>query len=239
MPCRSGLFRLRLDPNKIRAVVMADLQSGASDLQLAGTTVSFGGFTGRTRGVRRWSDSYVHAASTGGQMIGSAYSQNAMQVHTMVTHKMEFFVTDDTGRQHPVQVSGCDIPLADGQRVTVVTAGVATGGTWPAVLADHDSSQSYLLSDKALAVNLGLIPSDLAAFNTQKRISYLFLLFIMPAFASVPFACIAPTAVGPWFLLFAAGAFASWSWRKQKIRARQVVVDRLANHLHNLGRQAL
>jgi hypothetical protein len=165
------------------------------------------------------------------------YSQSPVHVRTMVIVKTDFFVTDDTGRQHPIQVSGPDIPLADGQRVTVVLAGAPGRGAWPAVLANHDTAQWHLLSDRTLAVNLGLIPSDLAAFKGEKKFSWLLLLFILPPAGTCALA--SNTTGYLMFFVSAVPLFATWRWIKRKEQGRLAVAEQLAKHVGTLGGQVL
>src|SRR3989442_6365069 len=70
--------------------------------------------------------------------------KHAIPVH-LIAVKQEFFLLTEDGREVPIQLSGVDIPVRDGQTVTMIAGGVRPDGrdNYWVRMAVHDTGRDY------------------------------------------------------------------------------------------------
>ncbi len=75
--------------------------------------------TGEVLSSDKFSETHVYSRG-GGPLPGGGSS--APSVHSDVTTKQEFWIKTDDGSEKPIQLSGVDIPMRVGQKITVISA---------------------------------------------------------------------------------------------------------------------
>src|SRR5207245_4105989 len=96
-------------------------------------------------------------------------------VSSNVVVKQEFFLLTEDGREVPIQLSGVDIPVRDGQTVTMIAGGVHPDGrdNYWVRMAVHDTGRYYAVDDdgrmrqtwKVGAATRGVLNSRRLAFT--------------------------------------------------------------------------
>lgn len=106
--------------------------------------------SGVVTGLSRHTETRVSGSGTGTSMSVSS---------TSVLHQ-QLFVRQDDGVEVPLHTWGIKVPLADGQRVTVIYS-EANGESDPVYVVNHNARQGWPLFSRPqdLAVRLGLAPA--------------------------------------------------------------------------------
>lgn len=120
-------------------------------------SVEFFAFHGRVIDSDKVSE--THVSSSGGDVWtdanGNAHSTPLTVSSTSVTNH-DFWIMTDDGNEKNIKLSGFDVPLRVGQRITMLYAkkeGTDTG--WPAALINHNAKKHwYLYSGKKLRENI-------------------------------------------------------------------------------------
>lgn len=84
--------------------------------------VEFSAVTGEVLSSDKFSETQVYSRG-GGPLPGGGSS--GVSVHSNVTTKQEFWLRTDDGEEKAIQLSGADIPIRLGQRLTVINAHLA------------------------------------------------------------------------------------------------------------------
>src|SRR2546428_11931969 len=102
----------------------------------SGKQVQFSSVTGKVASSSKRSDTYTTS--------GRNYS-----VDSHVVVKQEFLLLTEDGREVPIQLSGVDIPVRDGQTVTMIAGGVHPDGrdNYWVRMAVHDTGRYYAVND--------------------------------------------------------------------------------------------
>lgn len=118
-------------------------------------------FTGRILGSSKRSETtvYHHSASSYVSPTTGTIQYTPSSTSSSTVVKQEFFVRDDEGKEVPYQLSGVDIPVHDGQAVTMISV-EQVGGKWHwfARLVNLDTQRSYTVTDVSPS-KLGLVRS--------------------------------------------------------------------------------
>jgi len=125
-----------------------------------GRQVEFSAVNGTVHGHHKRGDTIVEGSGGGG------YDGHTrpVSVSSRVVVKQDFFVEEDSGRQTPVQLSGQDIPLTDGQRVTMISGGTDKGKRWTH-LVNHSAQLYWNLNDaKGLVITWGVVRNPFLSF---------------------------------------------------------------------------
>jgi hypothetical protein len=84
--------------------------------------VAFSSVTGIVLGGQeKRSETHVSSSGGGGYVGKNGGHVSAAQVHSTVTTKHEFWIELEDGTEKAVQLSGCDIPLKEGHKITLVS----------------------------------------------------------------------------------------------------------------------
>lgn len=120
-------------------------------------------------------DARIRTSLVSGVVTGSArHTEITVNTHTSGNHQQgfhsatsatstlhqQFFVRQDNGVETPVQLEGANLPIADGQHVTVIFCEYGDQQE-PGYLVNHTAQLGYQLFDPpyGTAVNLGAAPS--------------------------------------------------------------------------------
>jgi hypothetical protein len=108
---------------------------------------------GEVTGCGKRSDSYVSGSGGG----GNGNYRQPVSISTTVVVTQEFFVRGENGKEQPYKIVALDIPIRDGQHVTMISASVSGHGEWPVRLANHTADRSWPVNEpRMIARELGL-----------------------------------------------------------------------------------
>lgn len=123
--------------------------------------VNITGFTGRIVGSSKRSETHItHTSGTTytNSVTGTVETTPGSTSSSTVV-KQEFFLRDDQGSEVPYQLSGVDLPVHDGQTVTMISADTVNGKWhWYERLVVHDTGKWYSITDAGPS-KLGLVRS--------------------------------------------------------------------------------
>jgi hypothetical protein len=69
----------------------------------------------------------------------------ATQVHSSATTVHEFWVRDEAGKEHPINMRGIDVPLALGQKITLILSGFVGKNSYYVLLINHNADKHWHL----------------------------------------------------------------------------------------------
>ncbi len=120
-------------------------------------------------------DGYIHGS--GGYVHGHI---NAPTIHSNVITKHEFWIKKEDGKEESIQLSGCDIPIREGQKVTLIIAGNrgANDGRYVSLINHTTGKYWFIENSKSLNRNLKI---DFINFTSLKSI----LIFIVAISAGI------------------------------------------------------
>lgn len=125
-----------------------------------GKRVEFSAVNGIVQGHHKRGDTIMEGSGGGG------YNGNtrSVSISSRVVVKQDFFVKEDSERETPVQLSGKDIPLADGQHVTMISGGTDKAKRWTH-LVNHSAQLYWTLDDaKGLVIAWGVVRNPFLSF---------------------------------------------------------------------------
>jgi hypothetical protein len=116
--------------------------------------------TGTVTGAHKHSETHV---SGGGS--GSGNGPISVSISSSSTVHQEFFVRDGDGVDNPIKIWGLDIPVADGQQVTICRSEIGERSR-PAYLINHSARRGWpLYTDPSdVAIDLGVSPATPMVF---------------------------------------------------------------------------
>lgn len=92
----------------------------------------------------------IHGQGGGGQIRAGHGNLDDIQISSSSTLHKQVFLEDANGQQHPVQLTGWDIPLIRGNTLTVVWL-IEAGRNWgPYTLVHNHTTGQYLWSEASL-----------------------------------------------------------------------------------------
>ena len=151
-----------------------------ADIQLGHWTLVFSQVTGRVLDSSKWSETHV---SGGGGGTPPSYGGNhpeakSVDIRSTVTTEHEVWIKDeDTGKEQDIRLSGVDVPLRAGQRITLISLrGWRNGREKNRLdnvrLVNHDAGGYWQLqsTDKV---------RDLAGYATLRRFLYGFVIVVV------------------------------------------------------------
>lgn len=199
------------------------------DFKYRGTSIQFWKITGEILGTQKYSETHVSSSGGGGYVNqGNGYI-SAPTVHSRVVTQHEFWLKTEDGQEVAIKLSGFDIPLREGQKITIISAGNAGENSgWYSVLVNHNAGQHWFLNNAArLNQKLKFAP-----------------LSITPVVAGMPALILTAILVAiSWFtnstfLAFViCGAFLLYALIKEQARIKEVQ-QKLDRHLEDLAQWA-
>jgi hypothetical protein len=130
----------------------------------AGSAVPMTVHTGTVFGSQKHSQTHVYSSGGGGTVQGGTGYVAAPTVSSSVTTTHEFWIRTDHGEQIPVQIPSGNMPLADGQRVSLVHAQLAGAkDARPLIqIVNHSATQRWTFNDQCRRVVNATMPSPRA-----------------------------------------------------------------------------
>jgi len=107
--------------------------------------VSFSSVTGIVLGGQeKRSETHVSSSGGGGYVGKHGGHVSAPTIHSSVTTKHEFWIKLEDGTEKPIQLSGCDIPLKEGHKITLVSVNKSKRNyEFYTFLVNHNSKETY------------------------------------------------------------------------------------------------
>ena len=203
----------------------------------SGKQVQFSSITGKVVSSSKRSDTYINTSySSGTTSSGDRYS--IPHVTSNVVVKQEFFLLTEDGREVPIQLTGVDIPVRDGQTVTMIAGGVRPDGRdnyWVRMAVD-DTGRYYAVDDDGRLRHTWKLVSKTRWVLTLLSLMFVgtFLFFDMIISAVVR----SPGASG-FQTLWLLSVLGTLGWLFVSIRGYRDLKRRLGVHLDMLSRNVL
>jgi hypothetical protein len=127
--------------------------------QHEGKTVPFFEHTGTVFSSRKRSEINLRSSGGGGYLQGGSGYVSGPTVTSTVSTKHEFWVRTDQGEEIPVQLTNSDIPLAEGQRVSLFYAESSRATKMHLVkMVNHSAAQRWEFPRAIRAIVAELMP---------------------------------------------------------------------------------
>ncbi|MCM2680716.1 hypothetical protein [Echinimonas agarilytica] len=115
--------------------------------------VEFWSITGEILSQNKYSETHVHSSGGGGYVGKDGGHVSPPNVHSNTITNHEFWIKKSDGSEKSIQLSGHDIPLRPGQRITIISAGMkGKDSGYYSVLVNHHANEHWFLN-KAEALN--------------------------------------------------------------------------------------
>src|SRR2546425_3622832 len=203
----------------------------------SGKQVQFSSVTGKVVSSSKRSDTYINTSySSGTTSSGDRYS--IPHVTSNVVVKQEFFLLTEDGREVPIQLSGVDIPVRDGQTVTMIAGGVhpdRRDNYWVR-MAVHDTGRYYAVNDDGRRRHKWKLVS-----TTRWVLTLLSLMFIgtILFFGMIVTAFVGSSSALGFRTLWFLSVLGTLGWLFVSIRGYRDLKRRLGVHLDMLSRNVL
>ena len=212
-----------------------------ADLEFGKRTLVFRQYTGAVLDTSKWSETHVSGGGGGGMSFHGGQGKTApVSIGSSTSTQHDIWIKDEeTGKDRPIQLSGVDMPLRTGHRITVISVaerrdGKEPGDWWYAMVVNHDAGRFW-------PVNRGVFLTDQAGLGgtAGRKVLYTLALIVSIVFGG----CSLFVAQGPGegsadfglYFVFAAAALGFSLWKVMKI-PKPELIDR---HLSELGRAVL
>src|SRR2546425_9125985 len=122
----------------------------------SGNQVQFWSITGKVVSPTVRSETHINT-SYGTATTSGGVRYSVPRVSSNVVVKQQFFLLTDDGREVPIQLTGHDVPIRDGNTVTMIGGEVPPkGGDWLRIVV-HDTGQWWNLEHDQLPHKWGMI----------------------------------------------------------------------------------
>jgi hypothetical protein len=170
-------------------------------LEIQGKTLKFASSWGEVAGTHKHAETRVQGGGGGGTGGNTA----PIHISSTVTVQQEFFLKTSGGGETPVKLSGADIPLRDGQSVTMVSVSRSEGNTvyW-ARLVNHAANQWYATSGSPVLLTwLGVVPTTIKRLGISTGIWWgtFMAISVVSAFHFVGTAFLVATGAAVYYLI--------------------------------------
>lgn len=110
--------------------------------------VEFSEVTGEVLGQNKYSETHVSSSGGGGYVGQHGGHVSAPQVRSTAITNHEFWIKTDDGAEKSVQLSGCDIPLREGHKITLITAGLkGKKSSYHSILVNHNAKKHWFIKE--------------------------------------------------------------------------------------------
>ncbi|MFQ2209979.1 hypothetical protein ACK31V_04610 [Aeromonas caviae] len=122
--------------------------------------IEFWSVTGEIMAQNKFSETHVSSSGGGGYVGTHGGHISAPSVHSTTVTNHEFWIKTEDGSEESVQLAGCDIPLREGQKITLISAGVkGKGEGYYSVLVNHNANKHWFINEagslnKSLKIDL-------------------------------------------------------------------------------------
>lgn len=113
-----------------------------------GTELEFSSYTGEVLDSNKYSETHVYSSGGGGTVNSGSGYVDGPTVHSSSSTVHEFWIKESNGIEKAISVSGYDIPLRAGQKITVIYAGQKGLSQYLWALVNHNAQKHWFLSKK-------------------------------------------------------------------------------------------
>jgi len=126
------------------------------DFQNKGKALKFWSITGEVLSQNKFSETHVSSSGGGGYVGKSGGHVSAPTVRSSTSINQEFWIKTDDGKEKSVQLYDQDIPIREGQKITLISGGLkGKDPGYKLVLVNHNSKEHWLIT-KAQELNSSL-----------------------------------------------------------------------------------
>lgn len=198
------------------------------DFQAGNTTLKFSVATGIVMDNKKWSETHVSGGGGGrGTVIAGQVNMPRVEITSRTSTQQEFWIREDgTGQELPFRLSGADVPLRSGQRISVVSVSAMRSGE---------------AVGQGRSINVLLVNHDAGHLSKLMRSEAIMYSFVLNStvFAYLGVTAVAAALVGAYSLLVGSGVWfvpcavvvALYVGQHRKFRAHKA----LSVHLEELG----
>lgn len=115
--------------------------------------IEFWSVTGEILGQNKYSETHVSSSGGGGYVGRHGGHVSSPSVHSTTVTNHEFWIKKEDGSEKSVQLAGHDIPLREGQKITLISAGIKGNDSGCfSVLVNHNANKHWFIN-KAASLN--------------------------------------------------------------------------------------
>ncbi|WKE65318.1 hypothetical protein PVT67_16885 [Gallaecimonas kandeliae] len=104
--------------------------------------------TGEVLSQNKYSETHVSSSGGGGHVGRNGGHVRAPKIKSTTVINHEIWIKKDDGKEKNVKLVGQDIPLREGQRVTLISAGVkGENSSYHSVLVNHNANKHWFIND--------------------------------------------------------------------------------------------
>jgi len=118
-----------------------------SDFKYKRKTIEFSWLTGTLLSQNKYSETHVSSSGGGGTVTPHGGVVHAPTASSTVITNQDFWIKTDDGAEEPIQLRDCDIPLREGQRITVISAQTKKHHPSPVVLINHTAQKHWYIKE--------------------------------------------------------------------------------------------
>jgi hypothetical protein len=182
-----------------------------------GKQIVFTKVAGTVAGAHKRAETSISGSGGGGSSWDGRGRTEPVTITSTVSVKQEFFLKTPDGKQVPVQLSDEDIPIMDGQKVTMIAGHAGKERRWTH-LVNHDTELFWRIGNaKVHAITLGLVRTPLVSFMLG-IVTWIAVAYVLNGWIG--------------FI----GAIGFWVFEWQRLRRAS---GALAEHINDLGKEAL
>lgn len=109
--------------------------------------IEFWSVTGEIMAQNKYSETHVSSSGGGGYVGTHGGHISAPSVHSTTVTNHEFWIKTEDGSEESVQLAGRDIPLREGQKITLISAGIkGKGEGYYSVLVNHNANKHWFIN---------------------------------------------------------------------------------------------
>lgn len=188
-----------------------------------GKEFSFTSYSGTVIGEKRLSETHVTATGGGGTIRNGKGKVSAPTVHSKVVTNQDIWLRDDAGNERVLRLKGCDIPILENQRISVVLF-QCDGDSNEILLFNHNTKTWHNLHFQENYVTRYGLPVPFLGYRTWPAIiAGLSLWFITSSFT----VCLIVGAV-VYFLLDKKQAPVERGYKEQYEAALQIMINEIS-----------
>lgn len=110
--------------------------------------IEFWSVTGVVLGQNKYSETHVSSSGGGGSVGPYGGHVSAPQIHSSTVTNHEFWIQQEDGTERCIQLSGHDIPLREGQKITLISAGLKEKDSgYFTILLNHAANKHWYLNN--------------------------------------------------------------------------------------------
>lgn len=130
-------------------IIKSDKEILMESFKHRGKEVEFWRTTGEVLSQNKYSETHVSQSGGGVGYVGKYGGYvSAPKIHSTTVTNHEFWIKQEDGSEKSFKLSGHDIPIREGQRISIITAGLkGSDSNYHSILVNHDTHEHWLLNN--------------------------------------------------------------------------------------------